>query len=282
MKHSHADHVRQVEELVKASGRPYVAVAEAKHSVFANGDVKPLDLIVYMDIGKNLLALVLPKSRSCPTAKERADLASWEKSFDTTFVGIFVHATDEPTAWRLGQHPGNARPLVEVLKAGGDGEQTGTPPADPAPAATAPAPTPPPAPAAVPDLSAEELSARVESAILEHQEMWARHTEWKVCTRPDDPPLRTTWTDGAGKPHTVAWVWRTAGPKFPDSVFHIALVGPDGHQWGESGQQAERIAREIGAQLAASMFPPRDNPLPPTPTETQTEPVTADPQLPLF
>jgi len=117
-KQSHAQQVRRVEDLLRELSLPYVAVDEARKAIFAGGAGGRFDLLIYMEHGENLLAIVLPRSRPSPTAKERAELAEWQTVFGKGFVGVFIHAADEPTVWHLDDRPRRPRLLRSVLTVG--------------------------------------------------------------------------------------------------------------------------------------------------------------------
>ena len=117
---SHADYVARVEAILRDAGRPFVVVDDAKKAIFAGCQTGNFDLLIYMAEGDHLLATVLPKSRPDPTVEQQAELRQWARVFGAGFVGAFIHATDEPTAWRLDQRPRQPRPLRSVLSVGWD------------------------------------------------------------------------------------------------------------------------------------------------------------------
>ena len=120
---SHADYVARVEAILRDAGRPFVVVDDAKKAIFAGCQTGNFDLLIYMAEGDHLLATVLPKSRPDPTVGQQAELRQWARVFGSGFVGAFIHATDEPTAWRLDHPPQagrQARPLRSVLASGWD------------------------------------------------------------------------------------------------------------------------------------------------------------------
>ena len=117
-KQSHAKQVRRVEDLLRELKLPYVAVDEARKAIFAGGAGGRFDLLIYMEHSDNLLAIVLPRSRPSPTARERQELAEWQTVFGKGFVGVFIHAADEPTVWRLDDRPRRPKLLRSVLTVG--------------------------------------------------------------------------------------------------------------------------------------------------------------------
>jgi hypothetical protein len=117
---SHADYVARVEAILRDAGRPFVVVDDAKKAIFSGCQTGNFDLLIYMVEGDHLLATVLPKSRPDPTVGQQAELRQWARVFGAGFVGAFIHATDEPTAWRLDQEPRQPRPLRSVLSVGWD------------------------------------------------------------------------------------------------------------------------------------------------------------------
>jgi hypothetical protein len=176
-KNSHAQHVRGVEDLLRELGSPYVAVDEARKAIFTNCESGHFDLLVYMEHSENLLATVLPKSRPTPTAKERHDLEEWQKVFGRDFIGVFIHAADEPTIWRLDERPRQAKPLRSVLKHGWAEGDAPAPPRQAAPSgdclevpASVPAPDPVPTaePAPTPEAGpAADTPPAVQAAPIE-------------------------------------------------------------------------------------------------------------------
>jgi hypothetical protein len=128
-KKQHADYVDQIEQIVRELGRPYVAVDDAKKAIFSGAQIDSFDLLVYMADGDHLLATVLPPSRRKPTAEQASALRQWERVFGSGFAGVFIHATDEPTAWRLDEDPPRPVPLRTFL--GADATAALAPPAPP-------------------------------------------------------------------------------------------------------------------------------------------------------
>lgn len=87
------------EELLRQKGVPYVAVDEAKKSLFANTKLKSFDFIVYSRSGPNLLTDIkgrqLRNARSCSpqtwvTERDVEDLAEWQRVFGAGFVSVLV------------------------------------------------------------------------------------------------------------------------------------------------------------------------------------------------
>jgi len=117
-KMTHAEYVRRIEGLLCELGMPYVVMDEAKKAIFADASIKSFDLLVYMEHGPNMLAVVLPRSRGVPTAEQREALREWETVFGRDFVGVFVHATAEPVAWRRGACCNEVVPLRSLLADG--------------------------------------------------------------------------------------------------------------------------------------------------------------------
>ena len=112
---SHADYVARIERILRETGRPFVAVDDAKRAVFSGAKIDSFDFLIYMPQGNHLLATILPKSRQTPTARQQDTLRQWQRVFGSGFAGVFIHATDEPIAiWLDGD--GTRQPLRQLLQ----------------------------------------------------------------------------------------------------------------------------------------------------------------------
>jgi len=129
----HAHYVAHIEQMLRDAGCPYVAVDDAKKAIFAGAKIASFDFLIYMPRGDHLLVTVLPKSRPMPTASQRDALRQWQRVFGAGFVGAFVHATDNPTAWMLDENPVGPKPLRSVLMADVSPAALATPAAPAAP-----------------------------------------------------------------------------------------------------------------------------------------------------
>lgn len=90
------------EAYLRHRGIPYVAVDEAKRSLFANAKLKSFDFVVYSKSGPNLLVDV--KGRSCRNRSARSgfetwsteqdvlDLQQWEQVFGEGFKAVLIFA----------------------------------------------------------------------------------------------------------------------------------------------------------------------------------------------
>jgi hypothetical protein len=113
----HVEYVAGIEQILRQTGRPFVAVDDARKAIFSGARIVSFDFLVYMPQGDHLLVTVLPKSRPKPTVGQQDALRQWQRVFGAGFVGAFVHATDEPIAWLLEENPARPRPLRSVLMA---------------------------------------------------------------------------------------------------------------------------------------------------------------------
>lgn len=95
------------EDFLRRKGLPYIAVDEAKKSLFADAKLKSFDFAVYRPTGKNLLVDV--KGRACrsgttslqnwTTREDIDDLRQWQDLFGEGFLAIFLfvyHWPDRP------------------------------------------------------------------------------------------------------------------------------------------------------------------------------------------
>ena len=106
-----------IEQILRQTGRPFVAVDDAKKAIFSGAKIASFDFLIYMPQGDHLLVTVLPKSKPKPTVGQQDALRQWQRVFGAGFVGAFIHAVDEPTAWLLDDAPAQPRPLRSVLMA---------------------------------------------------------------------------------------------------------------------------------------------------------------------
>lgn len=104
MTRRHIHYESAFREFLRTSSVPYVAVDEAKRSIFGRAKIKSFDLIVYAPSGANLLVDV--KGRKFPytgragrrywenwvTSEDIEGLSRWQQVFGEGFDGMFVFA----------------------------------------------------------------------------------------------------------------------------------------------------------------------------------------------
>ena len=108
MAHRNVHYEAAFEDYLRAKGWPYVAVDDAKRTIFAGASLKSFDFLVYSSSGANLLVDV--KGRKFPdstpgrkrgglrawenwiTRQDVEGLSEWEKVFGPDFAAVLVFA----------------------------------------------------------------------------------------------------------------------------------------------------------------------------------------------